>query len=68
MARTQKLTVNEIIPLDDAKVPLPKGLRIRIPLRAHPQTQFGALQALFHDARAKPKYCSTSNARAISWW
>ena len=29
-----KLTANEIIPLDDARVPLPKALRIRIPLES----------------------------------
>ena len=27
-----KLTANDIIPLEDAKVPLPRSLRIRIPL------------------------------------
>src|SRR5882672_1798240 len=44
-----KLTVNEIIPLDEAKVPLPKALRIRIPLESASADTVGALHALFHE-------------------
>src|SRR6195256_3305516 len=44
-----KLTVNEIIPLDEAKVPLPKALRIRVPLESASEHTVGSLHALFHD-------------------
>ena len=44
-----KLTVNEIVALDDAKVPLPRALRIRIPLEGSSQDTVGALHALFHE-------------------
>src|SRR3989441_2105927 len=50
-----KLTVNDIIPLDDAKVPLPKALRIRIPLESASADTVGALQALFHDRPGEAK-------------
>jgi DNA polymerase-3 subunit alpha len=50
-----KLTVNEIIPLDEAKVPLPKALRIRIPLESASADTVGALQALFHDRPGEAK-------------
>jgi DNA polymerase III subunit alpha len=41
-----KLTVNEILPLDEAKVPLPKSLRIRIPLETATESTVDALHAL----------------------
>ncbi len=41
-----KLTVNDIQSLDDAKVPLPRSLRIRIPLPASTETTVDALFAL----------------------
>jgi DNA polymerase-3 subunit alpha len=44
-----KLTVNDIVPLDEAKVPLPKALRIRIPIESSSESTVGALHALFHD-------------------
>jgi len=50
-----KLTVNDIIPLDEAKVPLPKALRIRIPLESASADTVGALQALFHDRPGEAK-------------
>jgi DNA polymerase-3 subunit alpha len=50
-----KLTVNDIIPLDEAKVPLPKALRIRIPLENSSETTVGALHALFHDRPGEAK-------------
>jgi len=50
-----KLTVNEIIPLDEAKVPLPKALRIRIPLESASEDTVGALQALFHERPGEAK-------------
>ena len=50
-----KLTVNEIIALDDAKVPLPKALRIRIPLESASEDTVGALHALFHDRPGEAK-------------
>jgi DNA polymerase-3 subunit alpha len=50
-----KLTVNDIIPLDEAKVPLPKALRIRIPLESASADTVGALQALFTDRPGEAK-------------
>jgi DNA polymerase III subunit alpha len=42
-----KLTVNEIQPLEEAKVPLPQSLRIRIPLETSNADTVDALHALF---------------------
>ena len=50
-----KLTVNEITPLDEAKVPLPKALRIRIPLEDASEGTVGSLHALFHDRPGEAK-------------
>jgi DNA polymerase-3 subunit alpha len=50
-----KLTVNEIIPLDDAKVPLPKALRIRIPLESSTEDTVSALHALFDERKGEAK-------------
>jgi DNA polymerase-3 subunit alpha len=50
-----KLTVNEIIPLDEAKVPLPKALRIRVPLESASEQTVGALQVLFRERRGEAK-------------
>ena len=41
-----KLTVNEILPLDEAQVPLPRSLRIRIPLASSTQSTVDALYSL----------------------
>jgi DNA polymerase-3 subunit alpha len=41
-----KLTVNDITPLEDAKVPLPRALRIRIPVESTNETIVDELHAL----------------------
>jgi len=41
-----KLTVNEILPLEDAKVPLPNSLRIRVPLETASESTVDALHSL----------------------
>jgi DNA polymerase-3 subunit alpha len=41
-----KLTVNDIIPLEDAKVPLPRSLRIRVPLETASESTIDALHTL----------------------
>jgi DNA polymerase-3 subunit alpha len=41
-----KLTVNEILPLEDAKVPLPHSLRIRVPLETANESTVDALHSL----------------------
>ena len=41
-----KLTVNDITPLEDAKVPLPNSLRIRVPLETATESTVDALHAL----------------------
>ena len=42
-----KLTVNDIIPLEEAKVPLPRSLRIRIPLESANESTIDELHSLF---------------------
>ena len=41
-----KLTVNDITPLEDAKVPLPNSLRIRVPLETATESTVDALHTL----------------------
>ncbi len=41
-----KLTVNDISPLEDAKVPLPNSLRIRVPLETANESTVDALHTL----------------------
>jgi len=50
-----KITAAEILPLDDAKVPLPKALRIRIPLETTTESTVGALHALFQERKGEAK-------------
>jgi DNA polymerase-3 subunit alpha len=50
-----KVTVNDIIPLDDARVPLPKALRIRIPLGSATDGTVDALHLLFNERKGEAK-------------
>jgi len=50
-----KITAAEILPLDDAKVPLPKALRIRILLESADAGTVGALHALFNERKGEAK-------------
>ncbi|MBZ5599237.1 MAG: DNA polymerase III subunit alpha [Acidobacteriia bacterium] len=50
-----KLTVNDILPLEDAKVPLPRSLRIRIPLEAAADSTVDALHTLFVERKGDAK-------------
>jgi DNA polymerase-3 subunit alpha len=50
-----KLTVNEIQPLEDAKVPLPRSLRIRIPLETSNEATVDALHTLFSERKGEAK-------------
>ena len=50
-----KLTANDIIPLDDARVPLPKALRIRIPLESASDGTVDALHMLFNERKGEAK-------------
>ena len=50
-----KLTVNDIIPLDDAKVPLPRALRITIPAEAASDSTIDDLHALFAQCKGEAK-------------
>ena len=50
-----KLTVSEIMPLEDAKVMLPKSLRIRIPVETATESTVDALQALCLEKRGEAK-------------
>jgi len=50
-----KLTVNDIITLDDAKVPLPRCLRIRIPLETANESTVDALHTLCSARKGEAK-------------
>jgi len=50
-----KLTANDIIPLDEARVPLPKALRIRVPLGSATDGTVDALYALFNQSKGEAK-------------
>jgi DNA polymerase III subunit alpha len=50
-----KVTANEITPLDEVKVPLPKALRIRIPLGSADDGTVDALHALFNERKGEAK-------------
>ena len=50
-----KITVNDITPLDEAKVPLPRALRIRIPLEASTDSTVDALHSLFVERKGQAK-------------
>jgi DNA polymerase-3 subunit alpha len=50
-----KVTANDIIPLDEARVPLPKALRIRIPLDVATGGMVDALYALCNERKGEAK-------------
>ena len=50
-----KVTANEIVPLDEASVPLAKALRIRIPLGNATESTVDALHALCHECKGEAK-------------
>jgi DNA polymerase III subunit alpha len=50
-----KLTVNDILPLDEAKVPLPRSLRIRIPLESAVESLVDDLHSLFQQKKGEAK-------------
>ncbi len=50
-----KITPSEIIPLEDAKVPLPKAIRIRIPLENAGETTVDDLHFLFLERKGEAK-------------
>jgi len=50
-----KLTVNDIVPLEEANVPLPRSLRIRIPLETATESTIDQLQALCFERKGQAK-------------
>ncbi len=50
-----KITVAEIMPLEDAKVPLPRAIRIRIPLENAGEATVDDLHALFLERKGQAK-------------
>ncbi len=50
-----KLTVNDISPLEDAKVPLPNSLRIRVPLETASESTVDALHTLCAQQKGEAK-------------
>ncbi len=63
-----KLTVSDISSLEEAKVPLPRSLRIRIPLEKASEATVDQLHLLSLNEKERPRYCLTWNAPGISWW
>jgi DNA polymerase III subunit alpha len=50
-----KLTANDIIPLEEAKVPLPRALRIRIPAESANESTIDDLHGLFRQCKGEAK-------------
>jgi DNA polymerase III subunit alpha len=50
-----KITAAEIIPLEDAKIPLPRAIRIRIPLESSRENTVDALHTLFCERKGEAK-------------
>jgi DNA polymerase-3 subunit alpha len=50
-----KVTVAEIMPLDEAKVPLPRSIRIRVPIENSTESTVDALFSLFSERRGEAK-------------
>ncbi len=54
-ARIPKLTVNDISSLEDVKVPLPRSLRIRIPLETSSEATVDSLHLLCAERKGEAK-------------
>jgi DNA polymerase III subunit alpha len=50
-----KITVADITPLDDAKVPLPRSIRIRVPIENSTESTVDALCSLFSERKGDAK-------------
>jgi DNA polymerase III subunit alpha len=50
-----KITAAEIMPLEDAKVPLPRAIRVRIPLETSAQSTIDDLHSLFLERKGEAK-------------
>ncbi|MGB8834805.1 MAG: DNA polymerase III subunit alpha [Candidatus Sulfotelmatobacter sp.] len=50
-----KITAAEIMPLEDAKVPLPRAIRIRVPLETAAETTVDDLYALFQERKGEAR-------------
>jgi DNA polymerase III subunit alpha len=50
-----KITAAEIMPLEEAKVPLPRAIRIRVPLETSGETTVDDLHALFKERKGEAR-------------
>ena len=50
-----KITAAEIVPLEDVKVPLPRAIRIRVPLESAAENTIDDLHSLFLDRKGEAK-------------
>jgi DNA polymerase-3 subunit alpha len=50
-----KITAAEIVPLEDAKVPLPRAIRIRVPLETAAEATIDDLHALFQERKGEAR-------------
>lgn len=63
-----KLTVNDISSLEEVKVPLPRALRIRVPLEKTSETTIDELHVLFSQRKGDARVLFDVERKAISWW
>jgi len=63
-----KVTANEIIPLDEARVPLRRRCASGFRSGARPATRSMHCTRSAWSAKARPRCFSTWSATAISWW
>ena len=50
-----KITAAEIMPLEDARVPLPRAIRIRVPLETAAESTVDHLHTLFHECKGEAR-------------
>jgi DNA polymerase III subunit alpha len=50
-----KITAAEIMPLEDARVPLPRAIRIRVPLETAEESTVDHLHTLFHECKGEAR-------------
>jgi DNA polymerase-3 subunit alpha len=50
-----KITAAEIVPLEDARVPLPRAIRIRVPLETAAENTVDTLHALFVERKGEAR-------------
>ena len=63
-----KITAAEIMPLEEAKVPLPRAIRVRIPLETSEEATIDDLHTLFVERKGEARVLFDVERQGISWW